>query len=468
MNRFRQTCCFRLYLALLLLLITTLVTGCLWFGGESSSDKKHGNNKITHNPTVPAGLTPIVVDPSIRNVELDILNNIKSFGFNSDSQINNGLGGLYINWRYGTNPLQTNVNGSGETDDASGKSIRHDDLTDLRYLHNLWSYKVQNPTDTSFDSELSRYTSIVQHEFQNTRNERGWIYDELMDIYTLSHDNSYKDAALSLVRNYAKTFNTQIGSIYKKTSDAQGTYRVDLVMEAGCALIQAGTLEGNDDWVQKGKSVVQFIYDHAYVPQYHTFPSSMGNVVQADGSLNQNQRFFVGRSKDNYDILGQQLRMGNISQIIISLLDAYQVSHDQNLLNKAVDLLDQFSLPDSPLKMWDVREGGYFYSATFTGSSPADPGQLKIDTKRKEAGRQAIMLQAFHLANKFTNNKYKEMEKQMLDVTLQHIYNRQTHGVPYLVNADWSAPSFKNGTLNNMVTTEAMGAVLDSLFFQSR
>jgi hypothetical protein len=91
-----------------------------------------------------------------------------------------------------------------------------------------------------------------------------------------------------------------------------------------------------------------------------------------------------------------------------------------------------------------------------------------VDKERKEAGRQAIMLQAYHLANQLTNNRYKEMEALMLNAVLKHIYAPSIRGVTYIVNADWSFQRFKNGTYNNMVTTEAMGAELESLFSLSR
>jgi hypothetical protein len=87
-------------------------------------------------------------------------------------------GGLWVNWRYGTRPLQTNVNGTGEPDDTNVSPPRHDELTDLRYIHNLWSYKRQNPADTSFNREIARYTPIIKREFAHSHNERGWLYDE--------------------------------------------------------------------------------------------------------------------------------------------------------------------------------------------------------------------------------------------------------------------------------------------------
>jgi hypothetical protein len=430
------------------------------------------NTPITPSQTFTAmatiTLTP--VSPIVHAVELDIMNNIKAHGFHADPGINNGMGGLYINWRYGSNPLQANVNGTGETDDTSGATLRHDDLTDLRYLHNLWSYKIENPGDTSFDSEMSRYTPIIKHEFENTHNERGWIYDILIDIYTLSHDSFYKDAAMSLAQSYAKAYNPAIGMIYKKnsTTNTLGSYRTDNTLEAGCALLQAGTLTNNADWIQKGKNVIDFLYKHAYIAQYHTFPAQIGHVLQANGQLNPQQPFYAGLSNQNYNVDGSIVRMGNISQIIISLLDTYQVTHEQDYLNKATDLLDALSLPHNELKMWDTTNGGYFYDLKFSGSSPSQLGTVSVDTKRKEAGRQAIMLQVYHLADKLTNNRYQDMENRMRDTALNDIYSASIHGATYLVNTDWSFQKFKNGTYNNMDTTEAMGAELESLFFLSR
>jgi hypothetical protein len=452
-----------------ILLMAWLLASC---GSPGTTTTTKTTTSTSVVPTIGTAATVVTTatDPAVHAVELDIMNNIKSYGFNPDPSINNGLGGLYINWRYGSNPLQTNVNGTGETDDTTGATLRHDDLTDLRYLHNLWSYKVENPGDSRFDSELNRYTPIIKHEFENTHNERGWIYDILIDIYALSHDSFYKDAAFSLTQNYAKTYDPKIGTIYKKntTTNQQGSYRVDNVLEAGCALVQAGTLSGNSDWIQKGKNVINFIYAHAYLPQYHTFPAQIGQVLQANGQLNPQQPFYSGLSNQHYNVDGSIMRMGNISQIIISLLDTYQVTREQDYLNKSIALLDALSLPGNSLDMWDSSNGGYFYDVKFSGSSPSNPGTPSVDKNRKEAGRQAIMLQAYHLADKLSNNRYNNMEEKMKEATLKGIYQPDIHGATYLVNSDWSFQKFKNGTYNNMDTTEAMGAVLESLFFLSR
>lgn len=399
----------------------------------------------------------------IHNIEEAVLDNIKANGFNGDPSINDGKAGLFINWRYGTNPLQTNVNGTGASDDAS-INPRHDPLTDMRYIHNLWSYKRQNPSDTRYDSEVARYTPIIKSEFIHSRNERGWLFDEFMAVYNLSHDAFYKDTAYSLTKSYADTFDPIVGSIYKKNSShPNGSYRVDNVLEAGCALVQASMIFNRPEWMQKGMSTIKFVYAHAYVARYHTFASQMDNVLLPDGSVNPHQAFFSGTTK-NYTVSGRHIQMGAVAQIAISLLDAYKLTHMQDFLNKATDLLDAYALPANPLGMWDTKNGGYYFSVNFEGPSPADPGRFTLSKVHKEVGRQIIMLQSFHIANKLASGKYKETEEQLLSLAINRAYYTPGHGVLYDVNSDWSLRKLPNGTYEDMVTTEAMGAELESLF----
>ncbi len=437
----------------LLLCLIMLVNGC------SQPLKNHQVRQVRTSSS------PIryQTSPVIHHIELSILDNIKANGFNSDPHINHGLGGLFINWRYGTDPLQTNVNGSGEPDDP-GIGPRHDPLTDMRYLHNLWSYKYQNPLDERYESEITRYTPIIKDEFANSHNERGWLFDAFMAIYNLSKDAFYKNTAYSLAKSYADAIDPQVGSIYKKNaSHPNGFYRVDNVLEAGCALVQASVLFNKPEWMQKGMSILNFVYAHAYISPYHTFASQVDNVVLADGSVNPYQTFFSGTTK-NYKVTGEHILVGAVAQIVISLLDAYQVTHKKDFLNKATDLLDSYALPANLLGMWDTKHGGYYFSVNFKGTSPTDLRGLALNKAHKEAGRQIIMLQAFHIANKLTDGRYQETENQLQSLAVNKVYYAPGHGVLYDVNSDWSLRELPNGTSEDMVTTEAMGAELESLF----
>jgi hypothetical protein len=402
---------------------------------------------------------------SVLSIEQSILDNIKANGYNNNSSTNDGLGGLWVNWKYGSSPLQTNFNGSGSPDGDSVDPTRHDPYTDLRYLHNLWLYQSQNPNDTRYKSEIEKYTAIIKAEFNQSRDERGWLFDEeFMDLYNLSHDSFYKDTAISLVESYAQKFDPKVGSIYK-TNDAHplGSFRVDLVLESGCALIEAGTLFHNPEWLQKGQSIVNFVYTHTYIPQYHTFPGQVDRIHLEDGSVNPSEVFFSDQTNQSYTVSGNQISMGSISQIILSLLHTYQVTQNQAFLQKATDLLDQLSLPHNSLSLWDTHSMGYFSGVSFTGTGPTSPGEMQLKSHKKEAGRQMTMLQVFHLANTFTNNKYQTMEALMRQVAVSKAYYAPGHGVLYEVKPDWT-PLTVNGQPEDWVTTEAMGIELEGLF----
>ncbi|HKD74353.1 MAG TPA: hypothetical protein VKB76_02615, partial [Ktedonobacterales bacterium] len=143
--------------------------------------------------TAAATNPPPVGNGAADAVIVALLQNIKANGFDHNSSINGGLGGLWINWRYGTSPLQVNFQSSGQIDGTSVTPPRHDPLTDLRYLHNLWLYKAQHPGDKQFDGEIARYSTIVKHEYTPdsrglVSDDHGWAYDELIAIADLSHD----------------------------------------------------------------------------------------------------------------------------------------------------------------------------------------------------------------------------------------------------------------------------------------
>lgn len=412
---------------------------------------------------VPGGPTLVPVPAAaVLNVEQSILNNIQTNGDARNTKFNGGLGGLWVNWR-GASPspsFQTNLDDNGHPD-----STRHDPLTDIRYLHALWLYKSQHPTDTRYQSELDKYTKIIQKEYTQSNNERGWLFDEeFLDLYRLSQDPFYKETAISLATSYAQNFNAKVGIIFKRNAQhPQGSYRVDLVLEAGCALIQAGTLFQHPDWVQKGQSIINFIYAHAYIPRYHMFPEQIDQVLLPDGSVNPTEVFYSDSQRQSYTVSGNIMEMGALSQMIFSLVSVYQVTHQQDFLNKATDLLDQVSLPQNPLNLWDKEHEGYYMGIVFTGTGPGDPGQIQMKSLTKEAGRQMTMLPVFHLMNSFTNNKYQLMEEQMRDVALYKAYYAPAQGVLYEVNADWT-PKLVHGQPQNWVTSEAMGVELEALF----
>lgn len=374
-----------------------------------------------------------------------------------------GLGGLWVNWRTGTQPLQVNFNGSGEPDGAKVSPPRHDPLTDLRYLHNLQSWKHQHPADTQFDDELKRYTAIVKRQFGNTTDERGWLYDELVDMARLSGDAFFRNTARSLAAFYATKVQADIGAIYKTRKEKPGGYyRVDLALESGCALVQASTEFNQPEWKAKGEQLVDFVYAHAYLRDVHLFPTQMDEVRLPDGSANPNERFYREPFR-HYFVNGGIVRFGGIGQIILSLLHTAIVTQEPKWLERANDILAPLTAKNNPLGLWDEKDGGYFAGVEFNGPDFKNPGKPKLLDKSKESGRQFHMLQAFHVANQLTNGRYRDMEDAMLRVLVDKAYDRKGRGIFYEVQADWTPRKMKVG-VGDWVTTEAMGCAMMALF----
>lgn len=440
-------------IALIALAMATItMSGCLGVGGAQP----------TATPSRADGVTPSTADGII----LTVLNNIKDNGYDGNASVNQGLGGLWVNWRYGSQPLQTNLTGSGEAQDAtSGQPIRHDRLTDLRYLHNLLLYKSLHPGDTQFDSETQRYTAIVKADFSSANDDRGWVYDELMGIYALSHDTFFQSAAHDLAAYFASsTVEPTPGVVYKTSAtEPMGYYRVDLALEIGCALVQAGATFDQPQWTSQGRQVIQFVYDHAYVAKYHAFVSQMNNVLLPDGSLNPHETIMRGMYGHTH-IEGGQVRSGAVAQIVLSLLHTYSVTHVKSYLTYATDLLAPFTSQNNTLGLWDSDHLGYYSQAVFPGPDMSNPGDPKTSANKKESGRQLQMLEAFAVANAFTHGQFATMQALMLRVAVEKAYYAPGHGYVYEMKSDWQLLTLPNGQHEDWVTTEAMGIALEGLF----
>lgn len=405
-----------------------------------------------------------------------VLQNIRINGYNYTST---GKSGLLINWRYGTNPLLANggkcqiSNGSNSCNNPG-----HDRLTDIRYLHNLLSWKSTNPADRQFDDDITRYTQVVKREFVSGTDERGFIYNEWMDMYSLTNDLWYKQAA----QNWASAidgpyyFHRSIGALYKGGNKG-GQYRSSDVVSEASSLIRAGKYFGNLQWVQDGQEAIQFVVTHAYITQYYTFMGVMDKILNADGTVNPNESIYHGQSNHAYAINGNTVKAaGELGDAVYALLLAYQVDPTYTLLvNGKSETMLQFSeeiigtnlLPSSnALGVWDAANEGYFFGVRFSGTSFDSPGVPTLDSSVKESGRQFVILKLFHLVNQLDHNKYQDMEQRMTRIAINKAYYTDGHGFLYAMTPNWQPTTQKNGQLGNYVTTEAMGIVLEALLQQ--
>jgi hypothetical protein len=416
----------------------------------------------------PATPAAAVSPQSVDAVIVDVLDNIRQNGLNADPALNHGLGGLWINWRYGTSPLQANVNTSGQ---PNGDLLRHDYLTDLRYLHALWLYRSQHPADHQFDQEVTRYTAIIKSEFARPAEDHGWVYDEFIDLNRLSGDDFYRNAARTLAAHYARLFHADVGAIYWVTSDhPRGYYDADRALEIASALLQAGTVFAQPDWVSDGSRSLAFVYQHAYLPQDHVFLWSLDNVLNPDGTTNANETVFRPKgSLPDAQLAAHLIRDGGVvepdevAHIALSLMHAYQVTGDRTLLTRALDVLDPMTASTNRLGLWDSEQLGYFGAAIYPGPDVTHPGTPHVIRLFKESGRQIQLLEAFHVADQLAGGRFAAMETLLGGVAIQHAYYRPGHGFLYEQTADWQPLTLAHGVVSDWVTTEAMGCALEGL-----
>ena len=410
--------------------------------------------------------TATIPQTDVASVVVDVLHNMQTNGF--DAQANNGQGGLWLNWRYGTDPLQTNFDAAGT---ANGSEIppQQDRLADLRYVENLWLYKRQHPDDTQFDTELMKYTVIVKAELSDHPDERGSFFDTLITLYHLSHDSFYHQTAQAEAQSLDTLhFHRKLGAYYKTSSShPHGYYPVEEALEAGAALLQAGSLFNHTQWSKDGKTILAFVEKHAFLSHSHVFASYMDNVLLKNGKLNPTETFFRGTDQGGQLINGGRITVGLAAQEILSLLDAYNVTADETLLDKAQELLAPFRAKPNALGLWDSHHLGYFAALTFPGKTIAHPGTPVLTKKTKQGGQQLLMLEAFQVANTLTDGQDASMVTAMQQVATGKAYYPAGHGYLDQETADWKPLMLQSGDnageTEDWVTSEAMGMALEAL-----
>ncbi len=456
---------YRLFLApcgALLTLLVVLCTAAPGFAAGSGRQSSLVQPRVLSLPTP----TPTVPAATVEGIVVNVPKNIHTNGF--DGQANDGLGGLWINWRYGTQPLQTNFDDAGN---AHGSSVppRQDRLVDLRYVHTLWLYKRQHLDDVQFDGELMKYTNIVKHEFTNHPDERGWVFDTLVDLYRLSHDAFYKHAVQAeVVFLDTQHFHRSVGAYYKTSrTHPRGYYPVDQALEAGCALLQAGSLFHHKQWTKDGKTILAFVYQHAFLRHYHVFVSYMDHVLLQSGKLNPTETFFRGKDLGGHLINGGRVSVGQAAQEILSLLHAYESTRDETLLDKVQELLAPLRAKPNALGLWDMHHLGYYAALTFPSKTIAHPGTPVLSKKTKEGGQQLLMLEAFQVADTLAGGTYSSMVLAMEQVAVNRAYYAAGHGYLDQETADWKPLVLQTGAnageAKDWVTTEAMGIALEAL-----
>jgi len=306
--------------------------------------------------------------------------------------------GILINWRRDD---LTKVNCSPTQCDVRGQSTRHDGMNDLRDLENLYWYKYRHPGDSSMDQYIARILPTVKQEWENTTLAKGWIYYLLLRLATYSNDANYwNQMAEHWAQVQYQTIDTRLGLHHGPVDTVAGpgsvrlqdAYRVDLDLEIGTALVDAGTRYHHAEWIAAGQREVSTVIRETFSTTYHLF-SRIYLVYDPKYGANK--------------IIDYQARMGEAGQEIEALIRTGAYTHTHSYLALAQEMIDALQ----SLALHDRVYGGFNLKIYLGPYRKHQAGQ--IDSSLKEA-RQLHVLGAVHLANRVFNNKWAAIENEML------------------------------------------------------
>jgi mannose/cellobiose epimerase-like protein (N-acyl-D-glucosamine 2-epimerase family) len=402
-----------------LLLFLSLMAGCAFFGGETRTPAA---------PQPPAGSTTIDV------IAWQVLMNIHQHGWNPRAVTNGAVtGGLFTNWKM-DNPSVTNAMGLGPSDATQS---RHDVQVDLLYLTALADYRQLHPQDHTFDSDVHRMTATVIHDFASYNLPVGWIY-----FYLLRCGQVFKNATLVNIAHmvaqhfYTNWYDAGPGLVYDKKHHP-ADYDPNTTLEAGAALIDAGTHWHDPAWVNAGKRTINHVLAFALDPHYHLLYNNM--------MLN-------GGNQDQ--VMNYEAKPSTQAEASWALVFAYNLTHNEHYLDMAGQLLH--TLWTSGL--WDEQRGGFFFAI--------DMKKHEMLEKYKETRSQSAVLLALHYYDQVRHQEFATQEQQLVHVMTAHFYQPTYHGFFYRVTPDFQVYVTKPGDgigVEDFFTTEAMGGALIAL-----
>jgi hypothetical protein len=356
--------------------------------------------------------------------------------------------GLFINWRgtwsgnQATAPANTNIQETGLSDQQAHSTPRHDPLTDLTYLVNLYAYQAINPDDREFAPDVARMEPIVQQEYANEGYYRCWVYFQLRDLGSLQPAQGWDALATRFAAGvYQHYYDSQAGTVANPRHG--GTYRTDYAAECGAMLIDAGQREHDAAWVSAGNSTLTHLIKQAQNPGTHLFPLQM----------------MVNSARDT--VVQSQLTMGEEAQLLNSFLDAYDLTANKSYLDAVLEAVN--SLYSPAIGLWDQANDGFFFSVDADGQS--------LNAHYKES-RQAWMLPLLqHLARIEGGGVWTAREQTMLTVVRDRLWQPSINGYPYRETPGFTVYQSHNGpgrtnVQENWVTAEAMGIAGESLASQ--
>jgi hypothetical protein len=278
---------------------------------------------------------------------------------------------------------------------------------------------------------------MVHTDFQRYSLPKGWIYFYLLDDGLMLHRVDIVNEARNVAANlYTTWYDPVLGTVYDRLH-SPGDYSTNDTLESGAALIKAGMLWNQPNWVSAGENTLDHTISLAFNQKYDLFYDSM----------------LIRNGRDQVE--SYEARPSTDGEAIEALVTAYTLTHRQQYLDMAKLLLKGLFTISG---LWDSSRGGFFFTLKL------DSGTLV--TNYKETRSQTLVLVGLNDYNLVSGQLFTSQEQQLISVITDHFYQRTYHGFVYRLTPDFQIYVSKPGAgigVEDYFTTEAMGAALDAL-----
>lgn len=418
----------------LVLVLTVLIAGCTWFGVDAKAPSTPTPTPAIVSTTSPNPAKAGTLSPAIDMLVQQVLTNMHLHAWNPMARSKNVVtGGLFINWNM-SDPALTNAVRPGPD---GNPQHNHDPQVDLLYLTSLAEYQLLHPQDHSFDTDLSRATTLVLADFPSYSVPKGWIYFYLLKNGLMLHNTDLVNEAYKAASNfYTKWYDPALGVVYDR-KHTPGDYQTNHTLQCGAALIDAGLRWHRQDWVDAGEKTIDHTIAVGIDPFYHLFYNSM--IVSSDG---------------HDHVQNYQAKPSTQGEAAGALVNAYLLTHRQQYLD-AAGLVLQNLFGSSVL--WDKTNGGLFFAL--------DMSSGKLLNDYKETRSQTLTLISLNAYNQ-AKQALAAQEQQLITVLTDHFYQHTYHGFFYRVTPNFQVYVSRPGAgigVEDYFTTEAMGSSLDAL-----
>jgi hypothetical protein len=364
------------------------------------------------------GAAPVSAEdtPALDAAVRATLDEIDAHGFNP------ATGGLFINW---------SVDDAARSNLPDGSPARRDELTDLRDVLNMAWYQRRHPGDRSQAAALARLMPPLRAKVVHYSSDKGWVYWQFLQLAALTGDALWTQRAQALAGHLQGIVDPLTGVVHGRIA-ANGNqpacadgYRVDHDLEAGLALVDAGTRFGDATWRAVGTREALTVVAQGYDTTYHLFNHTVCGGAPAD----------------------REAKVGEQADEVLALLDTGAATGIPVLTTLATQMLD--GLAANPTRLHDTAAGGFFFEF--------DLGTQQVSSSYKEV-RQLTLLTALHRANALQGGRYAALEAEMAGVALRMQQRTPITGYPYRETAGFA---FYGG--ERYITTEAAGIAAEAL-----